>query len=190
MNNNTKLPWWLYLMVLSSSPEQSARPDNGTFSALHHHPFLTVPYTMTCPYACELKLNPKASFIFLIAISVISLAVVKAKSSLCHGHWHLQQWPVCRYASNIMLDVCAFMHVFELWLFVLHHSVSQNWWQAGRSMWASVLPLQAVKHIEQLHCYYCCWPSVFPENTDKDAQHKQTIQGQLLVWKETDPVAG
>lgn len=49
-------------------------------------------------------------------------------------------------------------------------------------MWASVLPLQAVKHIEQLHCfYYCCWPSAFPENTDKDKQHKQTIQGQLSV---------
>lgn len=48
-------------------------------------------------------------------------------------------------------------------------------------MWASVLPLQAVKHIEQLHCFFYCWPSVFPENTGKDAQHKQTIQGQLSV---------
>lgn len=90
--------------------------------------------------------------IFSSPISVVSLTVVKAKSSLCHGQWLLhRQCPVCLYASNIIRYICAFMHVFELWFSVLLCSASQNSWQAVRSIGASVHLLQAVEHIEQLH---------------------------------------
>lgn len=58
--------------------------------------------------------------LFSLPMSVVSLTVVKAKSSLCPRQWLLhQQCPVRLYAPNSILCICAFMHVFELFEFVL-----------------------------------------------------------------------